>query len=58
MFQFHIVRLKAISPNEYKQYDKFQFHIVRLKGRIPQFQSDPCSEFQFHIVRLKENKWI
>ena len=55
LFQFHLVRLKALSNFFLKADPKFQFHLVRLKedGAWSKMQARP--PFQFHLVRLKES---
>ena len=34
IFQFHLVRLKALFKNQKRTKMKFQFHLVRLKAPV------------------------
>ena len=47
-FQFHIVRLKAISGHQHGQPIRFQFHIVRLK--VTQAIQEPCIILCFNSI--------
>ena len=58
VFQFHIVRLKAVPTNEPYETNAFQFHIVRLKVLFRSAYLFFFFTFQFHIVRLKVSGFI